>query len=164
MLRKQILTDSPRTPVSQPDEIDIVATATVQVTSEEGTHPIDNVFDTQRGRGGTRWVAAEPGEQTVILVFDAPQTIRRITVEIEEPTVSRTQELQVSVSHDGGRTYQELLRQEYTFSPSGTTFEREEWAVTVDGVTHLRLWIKPDKGGRPCQATLTSLVLEKARA
>ena len=47
--------------------------------------------------------------------------------------MSRTQVLHVSVSRDGGQTYQELRRQEYTFSPPGTTFEREEWTVTVDG-------------------------------
>ena len=52
-----------------------------------------------------------------------------------------------------------MLRQEYNFSPPGTTFEREDWAVTAAGVTHLRLQIKPDKGGKPCRATLTSLVL-----
>src|SRR5262247_4948538 len=30
------------------------------------------------------------------------------------------------------------LRQEFTFSPSGTTFERENWSVPAEGVTHLR--------------------------
>ena len=49
--------------------------------------------------------------------------------------------------------------QEYNFSPPGTTFEREDWMVPAEGVTHLRLWIKPDKGGKPCRATLTSLAL-----
>ena len=60
---------------------------------------------------------------------------------------------------DGGRTYGEVLRQEYHFSPPGTTFERENWEVRVEAVTHLRLVIKPDKGGKPCRATITSLVL-----
>lgn len=53
----------------------------------------------------------------------------------------------------------QLLRQEYNFSPPATTFEREDWAVMADSVTHLRLVIKPDKGDKPCLATLTSLVL-----
>jgi hypothetical protein len=57
--------------------------------------------------------------------------------------------LHVSVSSDGGQTYHEVRRQEYTFSPPGTTFEREEWAVTVEAVTHLQLVITPDKGGSP---------------
>jgi hypothetical protein len=73
--------------------------------------------------------------------------------------VSRTQELQVAVSTDSGQTFQELRRQEYTFSPPGTTFEREEWAISVEGVTHLQIVIIPDKGGKPCRATLTTLAL-----
>jgi hypothetical protein len=31
--------------------------------------------------------------------------------------------------------------------------------VNSDAVTHLRLVIEPDKGGKPCRATITSLVL-----
>jgi hypothetical protein len=76
-----------------PGEIDIAAVATVQVTSEDPQHPVDHAFDPQRGPGGTRWVAGEPGEQAVILAFDAPQTIRQIILEVEEPAVARTQEL-----------------------------------------------------------------------
>jgi hypothetical protein len=82
-----------------------------------------------------------------------------VSLEIEETQTDRTQELQLSVSSDGGQTYRELLRQEYTFSPGGATFEREEWALGGEAVTHLRLWIKPDKGGRPGRASLTSLAL-----
>jgi hypothetical protein len=142
--------------------MDIVATVTVQVTSEDSAHPIDHVFDNRRGPGGSRWVAAEPGEQTLILAFDTPQTIHQTILEVEEPEVSRTQELCLSVSHDGGQTYRELRRQEYNFNPPGTTFEREAWTVRAEGVTHLQLWMKPDKGGKPCRATLTSLVLKSA--
>jgi len=160
MLRKQILTDRPAIPASQPGEIDIVALATVLVSSETVEHPIDHVFDTQRGPGGTCWVAAEPGEQVLILAFDTAQTIRRVSLEIEERAVSRTQELELSVSWDGGQIYRELRRQEYTFSPPGTTFEREDWSITAEGVTHLRLRITPDKGGKQCQATLTSLSIQ----
>lgn len=60
----------------------------------------------------------------------------------------RTQELQWAISEDGGRASRELLRQEYNFSPPGTTFEQEDWAVNAVGVTHLLLQIKLDKGGR----------------
>lgn len=161
MLRKQILANPSARPAQRPGEIDVTTTATVHLTSEDPTHPIDNVFDHRRGPGGSRWIAAQPGEQTIALVFDTPQSIDRITVEIEELTVSRTQEFTLAVSYDGGQTYGELIRQEYTFSPPGTTFEREEWTVNTQGVTHLRLWIKPDKGGQPCRATLTSLVLHR---
>jgi hypothetical protein len=159
MLRKQIIRPSTATPAPMPEEIDIAAVATVLVTSETAEHPVDHAFDAHRGPGGSRWVAGEPGEQTLILAFDAPQAIRRVVMEVEEWEVARTQELQLAVSSDGGMTYREVLRQEYNFGPPGTTFEREDWAVPADGVTHLRLAIKPDKGGKPCRASITSLVL-----
>jgi hypothetical protein len=95
----------------------------------------------------------------VTLIFDGPQTLRQIGLEVEETDVSRTQELSVSASFDGGQTYRELIRQEYHFSPPGTTVERERWSVSLSAVTHLRLEIKPDKGGQIGRATLTSLVL-----
>lgn len=159
MLRKQILTARPGVPVSWPGEKDIAALATVLVTSEAPEHPIDHAFDRFRGPSGSRWVAGEPGEQTLILAFDTPQTIQTIRLEVEEQDMPRTQELSLAISRDGGHTYQELLRQEYNFSPPGTTFEREEWFVTAESVTHLQLVIRPDKGGKPCQATLTTLAI-----
>jgi hypothetical protein len=157
MLRKQIIPPSPAAPSPLPGQVDVAAVATVLVTSEEPEHPVDLAFDDHRGPGATRWVAGGPGEQTLILAFDAPRAIRRVVLEVEEPETARTQELQLAVSLDGGQAYRELLRQEYHFSPPGTTFEREDWAVHAEGVTHLRLSIKPDKGGKPSRATLTTL-------
>jgi hypothetical protein len=158
VLRKQIL-DHP-TATSSAGEIDVAAVATVLVTSETADHPIDNIFDGRRGPGGSRWVAEKPGEQTLIMAFDVPQTIRKVTLEIEEPAVSRTQELALALSKDGGQTYREVVRQEFNFSPPGTDFEREQWTVSAEMVTHLRLTIKPDKGNHACKATLTSLTLQ----
>ena len=114
MLRKQIVPRRSSEPVPFENEISVADVATVQVTSEEADHPIDNAFDHNRGPGGSRWIAAEPGEQTLILLFDRPQTIRKIGLEVEDLAVTRTQELSVSVSSDGGRTYRELVRQEFT--------------------------------------------------
>jgi hypothetical protein len=158
MLRKLIITPHLATPDATTGEIDIAVVATVQVTIESPDHPIDLVFDPLRGPGGTRWIDGELDEQTMTLAFDAPQTINQILLEVDEPEVARTQELQLSLSCDGGRTYRELLRQEYNFSPAGTTLGREKWTVSVQGVTHLRL-VKPDMGDKPCRTTLTTLVL-----
>jgi hypothetical protein len=158
MMRKQVGRLPDESPAALA-EIPIAEVATVQVTSEQREHPIDHAFDGSRGPGSSRWIAGDPGEQTVVLVFDRPQTVRGLEVEIEELSESRTQELAAAVSSDGGRTYRELVRQEFTFSPPGTTFERERWSVVADQVTHLRLVIKPDKGGRAGRATLTSLVV-----
>ena len=159
MLRKHLLTNHP-SPTPRASERDISAIATVLVTSEDPDHPIDHAFDGHRGPGASRWIAAQSGEQRLILAFDGPQTIHKLRVEIDEPDVNRTQEMNVSISTDGGRTYRELLRQEYTFSPPATSHEREEWTLNVDGVSHLQLRIKPDKGGKACRATLASLSLE----
>ena len=159
MLRKQIIKPHPATPDATTGEIDIAAVATVLVTSESPEHPIDHAFDDHRGPGGTRWIAGEPGEQTVILAFDAPQTINQILLEVEELEVPRTQELHWSFcAMEEGHTGNCCGRNSTSAQP-GTTFEREDWAVSAQGVTHLRLVIKPDKGGKPCRATLTSLVL-----
>lgn len=159
MLRKRLLEPIPAPPGRLPGEMDIEALATVAVTSEAPGYPVDRVFDERRGPGGSRWIAADKGEQTLIIEFDAPQAIREISLEVEETEVTRTQELQLALSRDGGRTYREVLRQEYTFAPPGTTFEREQWQVNAEAVTNVRLVIKPDKGGQPCRATVTALAL-----
>ncbi|MES4786106.1 MAG: hypothetical protein C4294_10090, partial [Nitrospiraceae bacterium] len=98
--------------------------------------------------------------QSLVLAFDTARTLHKVSLEVEEPDVSRTQELALSISHDGGQTYREVLRQEYNFSPPGTSFEHEEWHIPAEGVTNLWVWIRPDKGGKPCRASITSLVLE----
>ena len=158
-MRKQIIKPTTAISASPPGELDIAAIASVSMTSEMAANPVENAFDGQRGPSASRWMAETRGEQTLILAFDAPQTIKTVGLEIEELEESRTQELQLAVSRDGGQTYRELLRQEFNFSPPNTTFEREEWTIGAEAVTHLRLQIKPDKGARPCRASLTALML-----
>src|SRR2546425_804652 len=51
MLRKHIFKAPPNRSVFQSGEIDIAASATVYVSSEDSAHPIDNVFDHRRGPG-----------------------------------------------------------------------------------------------------------------
>jgi hypothetical protein len=159
MLRKDIIPTRPVESTPFQGQIPVAEVATMQVTSEQDGHPIDRVVDDRCGPESSRWMADGPGEQTLVLVFDVPQTIRIVGLEVEEPSLSRTQELSVAVSSDGGRSYRELMRQEFAFSPPGTTCEREVWSVAADGVTRLRIDAKPDKGGRIGQATLTSLSL-----
>lgn len=157
-MRKRIIeTGQPAGSGSDPGELDLPAIATALVTSEAPDHPVQNAFDGSSGPMASRWIAATPGEQTLILQFDSPQLIRRVDLEVREDDATRTQELALSVSADGGHTYRELLRQEYNFSPPSTVCERESWSTTAPGTTHLRLWIKPDKGGRACRATVTAL-------
>lgn len=158
-MRKEILGSDGRGGKAAGDELAVAELARVQVSSELAEHPVEHAFDGRRGPGGSRWVAETPGEQTLVLVFDAPQAVRTVALEIEEKEESRTQELQLAVSRDGGKSYQEIVRQEFNFAPSGATFEREEWQVGGEPVTHLRLQIKPDKGSSRRRVSLTSLVL-----
>ena len=67
MLRKKVLTNFFFPSTSQLHGIDIAASATVGVTSEAPDFPIGNIFDDRGGPGASRWQAAEPGEQRVIL-------------------------------------------------------------------------------------------------
>jgi len=159
-IRKRIVQDAcpPKLDTGAP-ALDIPDIATVIVTSEEPGYPIELIFDGRRGPGASRWRAATPGQQGLILDFDKPQTLHQLALDIEEADLSRTQVLWVSVSTDGGRSYRELIRQEYNFSPPGTTYEHEVWTIETPHVTHLALAIEPDKGGRPAYASLTSLIL-----
>jgi hypothetical protein len=94
----------------------------------------------------------------IVLEFDQPQTIARLAYEVEEAMRERTQEIRVEVSEDGGRTYRQILVQEYTFSPRGATYQREDQHFELHRVTHLRLTIVPNKNGSGT-ATLTALRL-----
>lgn len=143
-----------------PSGIDIPNSATALLSSEDPAHPIENAFGPDHGPGASYWKAQDPGEQNIVLAFDTPQAIRQIILEIEELEVNRSQELQISASQDQGRTYKTVVTQGFNFSPPGTTFEREIWTVALDGITHLRLQIKPDRGDSSQYASLTSVVLQ----
>jgi hypothetical protein len=93
-----------------------------------------------------------------LLEFDKPQTISLLVYEVEETMCERTQEVRVEVSKDEGRTYRQVLVQEYTFSPAGATYQREEQRLNLHQVSHLRLTIVPNKNGSGT-ATLTSFRL-----
>ena len=145
--------------VSRVGELDVASLALVEVSSEEERFPIDNAFDGQRGPGGSCWMASEPGEQSVLLSFHKPQRLRALSIEIEEHRNTRMQHVRLLVSQDGGKTYEELLARDFTFSPYGQTFERETWDLSLEGVTHLLLRITPHKAQGSSRASLTSLVL-----
>jgi hypothetical protein len=73
--------------------------------------------------------------------------------------LQRTQQFVLRWSSNGGRSYREIVRQQYNFSPPGTTREREDYAVDLDGVTTLELNIVPDISGGPARASLAQLRL-----
>lgn len=155
-MRKKILKETPPAPRESGGGLDVPAIATALCTSELEGHPVEYMFD---GRLDTRWVADADGEQTLILAFDTAQTLSRVALLIEERTERRTQELDLALSTDGGLTFREVVRQEFNFSPDGTTIQRQDWQLPPgQPCTHLRLHIRPDKSGAG-RATVTSLTL-----
>lgn len=162
-MRKQFVDSGTLDPYSaMTSQLDILNSATVQLTSEDTAHPIENAFNQQHGKGSTYWAATTSGPQTITLIFDQPQVIRKIQLEIEEVEVNRTQVLQISVSHNGGQSFEKVLEQDYTFSPPGTIFQREDWTVNLEQVTHFRLKIIPDREHHLALAKLSSLMLFSA--
>ena len=128
----------------------------IEVTSEDAAHPIESALVHAGAQG---WRAEGPGEQTIRLRFDEPAKLQRVRLVFREELQGRTQEFVLRWSSDGGRTYREIVRQQYTFSPPGTAREIEEYAVDLDGVTALELRIVPDIGGGDARASLERMQL-----
>src|SRR2546425_12703375 len=103
--------------------------------------------------------AADPGSQTIRLIFDQPQRLRRISLVFEENEIKRTQEYVLRWSPDGGRSFREIVRQQWNFSPPDTVREVEEYQVELSDVTTLELIIVPDNSGGAARASLKSLRL-----
>jgi hypothetical protein len=158
MMRKRIINRGSKAPVSTDHAwLDLERLAQIEITSEEPGYPIESALTTG---GGPGWLATETGTQTIRLLFDEPQALGRIHLEFEEETRERTHEFVLRWSKAGGRLYREILRQQYTFGPPGTTREVEDYTVDLDGVTALELTIVPDLGGGDARASLASLRLE----
>jgi hypothetical protein len=158
-LRKRVLEADAVTSAGTADLIDIASCATIAYSSEKPGHPVEHLLDGRPGPGGTRWISARSDViEQIIVEFDQPQTISRLAYEVEEAVRERTQEVRVEVSEDGGRTYRQILVQEYTFSPGGATYQREEQRLDLLQTSHLRLTIVPNKNGSGT-ATLTALRL-----
>jgi hypothetical protein len=56
-------------------------------------------------------------------------------------------------------TNREIVRQQWTFSPTGSTQEIEDYEVELKSVTQLELVIDPDRGRGHSLATLNALRL-----
>jgi hypothetical protein len=158
-LRKRQLEADAATGMGTAGEIDIVGCAVVAYSSEDPAHPIEHALDGNSGPGVTRWISARSDtEERIVVEFDRPQALSRLAYEVEEDQRERTQQVRAEVSEDGGRSYRQLFVQEYTFSPRGATYQREEQRFTRVHASHLRLAIFPNKNGSGT-ATLTALRL-----
>jgi hypothetical protein len=148
-MRKVIINRvSEKVPPANLNWLDLEPLAQVEITSEDADHPIEAALIPGRGSG---WRAARPGEQTIRLLFDEPLKLRRIHLLFREDQQERTQEFVLRWSPNRGQSYKEIVRQQYNFSPLGTTREMEDYRIDLDGVTTLELRILPDiSGGNAC--------------
>lgn len=130
--------------------------ALVEVTSEADEYPIESALLPGKV---SEWRASGPGEQIIRLVFDKPQRLQWIRLNFEELELERTQEFVLRWSSDGGQSYQEIIRQQWNFSPVDTTSEIEDYQVELQAVTILELSINPDISDRNAFASLKALRL-----
>jgi hypothetical protein len=154
-MRKRIIGHGPRdVAAAEPGWLDLERLAQVEITSEEVDHPIESALIPGTGSG---WRAAQPGEQTIRLLFNEPLRLKRIHLVFQEDEQERTQEFVLRWSPDGGQSYREILRQQYNFSPPGAAREVEDYDIDLDGVTALELRIVPDISGGSTRASLAQL-------
>jgi hypothetical protein len=138
---------------SNQDWLDIRQIAAVEVTSEDPGYPIEGVFGSEEERG---WRAAGPGEQQIRIIFDQPTSLNRIELRFSEPECDRTQEFVLRWSSASGGAPTEIVRQQWTFSPAGSTTEVETYAVNLQAASVLELVILPDLRPETAIATLAS--------
>ncbi len=157
-MRKRIITqDTQHDPSSKAEDwLDVENLAQAELTSEDATHPIESALKPGAGSG---WRASETGQQTVRLLFDTPLRIKRIHLEFLEPAQQRTQEFLLQWSSDQGRSFQEIVRQQFNFSPPAATREIEDYDVDIAEMTVLEIRISPDISGGCAHATIAALRL-----
>jgi hypothetical protein len=149
-MRKQIVRDA--TEVDRDYHwLDLPHLASVEVTSEDPRFPVESVFaDLPASRG---WRAADTGVQTIRLRFDTPIRLQRIWLRFVEAEHERTHEFRLRWSKQGEPELREIIRQQWNFSPQGSTQEVEDYPVHLTGVAVLELTIQPGQNG----AALASL-------
>ena len=126
---------------SEPEWLELEQMAQVEVTSEDPNFPIESALVSGKGPG---WRAAEKGKQLIRIIFDKPRPLRWIRLEFSETEVERTQEFTLQWSAESGGPFRDIVRQQWTFSPQGSTIEVEDYQVDLDSVSVLELALRPD--------------------
>lgn len=133
--------------------LDLDQIATVEVSSEDPSFPVESVFDSKDGAG---WRASQPGEQRIRIIFDQPVALRRIQLRFHESECERTQEFSLRWCSASAEPWNEIVRQQWNFSLAGSTRELEDYSVDLETVSVLELVINPDVSRRGAIATLAS--------
>lgn len=128
-------------PLPEQEWLDIEQVAKVEVTSEDPNFPIESALVSGKEPG---WRAAARGEQFIRVVFDKKTDLGRIRLEFSETETERTQEFTLRWSAEPDGPFSQIVRQQWTFSPQGSTSELEDYQVTLSGVSVLELALKPD--------------------
>ena len=154
-MRKRIVGPHHAQHAGQSDKgwLDLEQIATVEVTSEHTSFPIEYAFGSNDGPG---WRAAQGGEQQIRVVFDKPVSVHRMELRFHEPDCERTQEFILRWWSESGGPATEIVRQQWNFSPKGSTTEIEHYVVDLDVVSVLELAIRPDLHRQEAVATLAS--------
>jgi hypothetical protein len=158
-MRKSIVSPSvvAQTPISDLWR-DLERITRVEISSEDAAFPIEQALGKKDTTG---WRAATTGPQLIRMHFDEPLNIKRLRLHFVDKTAERSQEFAVFAG--AGSELKEIVRQQWSFSPQGSTEEIEEYTVNLSGITTLELRIDPDRSHDPKQsqsyASLQSLKL-----
>ena len=156
-MRKAAFSPAPSTPEQRPSLdtwLDLEHLASLEISSEDPAHPFE---DALRGEETEGWKAADPGPQTIRLTFDEPRPIRRIRLEFREPTQERSQEF--SLAAVVAQEKRELLRQQWSFTPNGSTVEVEDYTINLSDVLMIELTIDPGRHDKQAYASLQSIAI-----
>jgi hypothetical protein len=140
MIRKKVIGETERL---DEDWRDLSQCAAFEVTSEEVGSPLENALSPD----ASKWIAATPGEQVIRITFDEPQNISKIFLLFEETANARSQEFVLSWQRVGQPQWQEIVRQQFNFSPPATTTEKEDFNVSLQKASALELLIIPERSG-----------------
>ena len=138
------------------DWLELKRIAKAEITSEDPKFPIESALSLGKGSG---WRAATIGTQVIRLVFDEPKHLRRIKLVFSEAEAERTQQFTLRWARDPNGPYREIVRQQWNFSPRGSTCEIEDYSVDLKAVAVLELRLIPDIGASPLFATMNILRL-----
>lgn len=157
-MRKRFISPvQPETAAIDQEWLNLEALAEVEITSEDVDHPIEAAFHPDQAG----WRASVSGKQIIRLHFDRVQTIKRIRIEFVEPTTQRTQEFVISWAPEDEKSYREIIRQQWNFSPDSATHEVEDIHVELTGVKLIELIITPDINSAFSFASLARLQIGK---
>lgn len=127
---------------------DLEKIARVEVSSEDELFPIEHALGKSVSTG---WRASSTGPQIIRLLFDEVVNFHKIQVHIVERAAERMQELTILAGAEIN-ALREVARQQFTFSPGGSTEEIEVYRVDLAGIRVLELRIDPDRSHDPAHS------------